>query len=139
VPSTVQAWSAAIQATTHAAAGDADASLAALHRAEAAIAAEHEPMWPWLYPFDAAKLAGYVGACATRLRLPRTALPAFTEALDGLGPARTKQRALVLADLAANHRALGDHTQAREPAAQAHAIGTERSSPKVLQRVRLAA
>jgi tetratricopeptide (TPR) repeat protein len=139
VPSTVQAWSAAIQATAHAAAGDADAALAALKRAEAAVAADHEPTWPWLYPFDAAKLAGYVGACATRLRLPRTALPALHEALDGLGPARTKQRALVLADLAANHRALGDHPQARELTAQAHAIGTERSSPKVLQRVRLAA
>jgi hypothetical protein len=103
------------------------------------VAAGHEPMWPWLYPFDAAKLAGYVGACTTRLRLPRTALPALTEALDGLGPARTKQRALVLADLAVNHRALGDDDQASELAAQARAIGIERRSPKVLQRVRLAA
>jgi tetratricopeptide (TPR) repeat protein len=139
VPPTVHAWSAAIQATAHAAAGDADAALAALTRAEAAVATEHEPMWPWLYPFDATRLAGYVGACATRLRLPRTALPALAEALDGLGSARTKQRALVLADLAVNHRALGDHDQARELAAQAHAIGIERRSPKVLQRVRLAA
>jgi hypothetical protein len=96
-------------------------------------------MWPWLYPFDAARLAGYVGACATRLRLPRTALPALGDALDGLGPARTKQRALVLVDLAANHRVLGDHDRARELAAEAHAIGVERHSPKVLQRVRLAA
>lgn len=76
---------------------------------------------------------------ATRLRLPRTALPALGEALDGLGEARTKQRALVLADLAANHRALGDHDQARELAAQAQAIGDQRHSAKVLQRVRLAA
>jgi hypothetical protein len=138
-PPTVQAWSAAIQATAHAAAGDADAALAALKRAEAAVAAEHEPMWPWLYPFDAARVAGYVGACATRLRMPRTALPALAEALDGLGPARTKQRALVLADLAANHRALGNDDQARELTAEARAIGAERRSPKVLQRVRLAA
>jgi hypothetical protein len=139
-PPTVRAWSAAIEGTAHASAGDADAALAALaalKRAEAAVALDHEPMWPWLYPFDAAKLAGYLGACATRLRLPRTALPALGEALDGLGEARTKQRVLV--DLAANHRALGDHDQARELAAQAHAIGVERSSPKVLQRVRLAA
>jgi transcriptional regulator with XRE-family HTH domain len=138
-PPTVQAWSAAIEGMAHAGAGDADASLAACKRAEAAVAAGHEPMWPWLYPFDAARLAGYVGACATRLRLPRTALPALGEALDGLEEARTKQRALVLADLAANHRALGDHEQARDLAAQAEAIGVERSSPKVLQRVRLAA
>jgi hypothetical protein len=138
-PSTVRGWLAAIEGMAHAGAGDADASLAALKRAEAAVAQGHEPMWPWLYPFDAARLAGYVGACATRLRLPRTALPALGEALDGLGPARTKQRALVLVDLAASHRALGDRDRARELAAQAHAIGTERSSPKVLQRVRLAA
>lgn len=138
-PPTVRAWSAAIEAMAHASAGDADASLAACKRAEAAVAAGHEPMWPWLYPFDAARLAGYVGACATRLRLPRTALPALGEALDGLGPARTKQRALVLVDLAASHRALGDPGRARELAAEAQAIGVERHSPKVLQRVRLAA
>jgi hypothetical protein len=138
-PPTVGAWLAAIEATAAASAGDADATVAAWKRAETAVAAGHDPMWPWLFPFDAAKLAGYVGACATRLRLPRTAVPALTEALDGLGPARTKQRALVLANLAVNHRALGDEGQARELAAQARAIGIERRSPKVLQRVRLAA
>jgi hypothetical protein len=138
-PPTVHAWLAAIEATTQASAGDADASLAACKRAEAAVAAGYDPMWPWLFPFDATKLAGYVGACATRLRLPRTALPALSEALDGFGPARTKQRALLLADLAVNHRALGDDDQARELAAEAHAIGIERNSPKVLRRVRLAA
>jgi len=138
-PPTAGAWLAAIEATAHASAGDADATLAACKRAETAVAAGHEPMWPWLYPFDAAKLAGYVGTCTTRLRLPRTALPALTEALDGLGPARTKQRALVLADLAANHRALGHDDQAQELAAEARAIGIERRSAKVLLRVRLAA
>jgi hypothetical protein len=138
-PPTVGAWLAAIEATAHASAGDADATLAALKRAETAVAAAHDPMWPWLYPFDAAKLASYVGACATRLRLPRTALPALTEALDGLSPARTKQRALVLTDLAINHRALGGDDQASELAAEARAIGIERRSAKVLQRVHLAA
>jgi tetratricopeptide (TPR) repeat protein len=138
-PPTVHAWLAAIEATTEASAGDADAALAACKRAETAAAADHEPMWPWLYPFDDVKVVGYLGACATRLRLPRTALPALTEALDGLGPARTKQRALVLADLATNHRALGEHDQAQERAAEAHAIGVERTSAKVLRRVRLAA
>jgi hypothetical protein len=138
-PPTVHAWLAAIEAMASASAGDADAALAACKRAETAVAADHEPMWPWLFPFDAVKLAGYVGACATRLQLPGTALPALTEALDGLGPARTKQRGLVLADLAANHRALGDHEQAEELAAEARAIGVERVSAKVLQRVRLAA
>jgi hypothetical protein len=138
-PPTVGAWLAAIEATAHASARDADATVAAWKRAETAVAAGHDPMWPWLFAFDAAKLSGYVGACATRLRLPRTALPALTEALDGIGPARTKQRALVLADLAANHRALGHDDQASELAAEARTIGIERHSAKVLQRVHLAA
>jgi hypothetical protein len=138
-PPTVGAWLAAIEATAQASGGDADATLAACKRAETAVAAGHEPLWPWLFPFDHARLAGYVGRCATRLRLPRTALPALAEALDGLGPARTKQRAMVLADMAANHRALGDEDPARELAAEARAIGIERASAKVLQRVRLAA
>jgi hypothetical protein len=73
------------------------------------------------------------------LRLSRTALPALREALDGLREARTKQRALVLADLAANYRALGDADHAPELAAEAHAVGVERSGAKVLGRVRLAA
>jgi hypothetical protein len=46
---------------------------------------------------------------------------------------------VVLADLAANHRALGHDDQAQELAAEARAIGIERRSAKVLQRVRLAA
>jgi hypothetical protein len=138
-PAIVDAWLAAIEATAQASAGDADAALAACKRAETAVGQAHDPIWPWLFPFDAVKLVGYVGTCATRLRLPRTALPALTEALDGLSPARTKQRALVLADLAANHRALGHEDEARELAAEAHAIGIERRSAKVLQRVRLAA
>ena len=84
------------------------------------------PSWPATSAHDAAPAA-------------ESALPALTEALDGLGPARTKQRARVLADLAVNHRALGHDDQARELADEARAIGIERRSAKVLQRVRLAA
>jgi hypothetical protein len=60
-PPTVGAWLAAIEATAQASAGDADATLAACKRAETAVAAGHEPLWPWLFPFDHARLAGYVG------------------------------------------------------------------------------
>ncbi len=139
VPPTVHAWMAAIEATAHASIGNADATLAALKRAESAVAQGHEPLWPWLFPFDHAKLAGYVGGCATRLGLPKTAIPALQEALAGLGPARTKQRALILADLAANHRALGNTDQARALADQARSIGVEYGSEKIGRRVRQAA
>jgi tetratricopeptide (TPR) repeat protein len=135
-PATVQAWSAAIDATRYASAGHADDTFAALNRAENAVARTHDPLWPWLFPFDGAKLAGYLGTCATRLGLSKTAIPALDDALNGLGPARTKQRALIVADLAINHRALGHDDQAKELADEARAIGVERGSEKVLRRIR---
>jgi transcriptional regulator with XRE-family HTH domain len=139
VPPTVRAWTAAVQATAHASVGDADAALAALKQAEQAAAGAHEPLWPWLFPFDPAKHAAYLGACAARLRLPRTAVPALHDALAGLGPAPTKTRALVLADLAASHRAMGDHEQAVSLADQARAIGEACGSARVARRLLAAA
>ena len=139
VPPTVRAWTAAVQATAHASVGDADAALAALKQVEQAAASAHEPLWPWLFPFDPAKHAAYLGACAARLRLPRTAVPALHDALAGLGPAPTKTRALVLADLAASHRAMGDHEQAVSLADQARAIGEACGSARVARRLLAAA
>ena len=99
---------------------------------ETAISQGHEPLWPWLLPFDQTRFAGYLGSCATRLNLARTAIPALEGAL---GTGRTKQRALVLADLAANHRALGHADEARTLADEARAIGVEFGSEKVLRRL----
>jgi tetratricopeptide (TPR) repeat protein len=139
MPPTVRAWAAAVQATAHASVGDADGALAALKQAEQQAAATHEPLWPWLFPFDSTKHAAYLGACATRLRLPRTAIPALQDALAGLGPASTKPRALVLADLAANHRALGDDEQADALADEAREIGVTCGSTRVARRLQPAA
>jgi tetratricopeptide (TPR) repeat protein len=139
VPPTVRAWTVAVQATAHASIGDADAALAALTQAEQAAAGAHEPLWPWLFPFDPAKHAAYLGACATRLRLPRTAVPALHDALAGLGPAPTKTRALVLADLAASHHALGDHEQAVSLTDEARTIGKACGSTRVARRLQAAA
>jgi hypothetical protein len=132
VPPTVRAWTATVEAVAHASSGDTDATLAAFKRAEDAIGQGHEPLWPWLLPFDRAKFAGYLGASATKLHLSRTAIPALEEALEG---ARAKQRALVLVDLAANHRGLGHVAQARSLADEAHRIGVEFESEKVLRRL----
>jgi tetratricopeptide (TPR) repeat protein len=139
VPPPVRAWAAAVQATAHASIGDADAALAALKQVEQAAAGAHEPLWPWLFPFDPAKHAAYLGACATRLRLPRTAVPALHDALAGLGPSPTKTRALVLTDLAASHHALGDHEQAAALADQARTIGQTCGSARVARRLLAAA
>jgi hypothetical protein len=105
---------------------------AAVKRAAAAISQGHEPLWPWLLPFDQPQFAGYLGSCATRLNLARTAIPALVGAL---GTGRTKQWALVLADLAVNHRALGHSDEARTLADEARAIGVEFGSEKVLGRL----
>jgi hypothetical protein len=132
VPPTVHAWTATVEAVAHAAGRDTDATFAAVKRAETAISQGHEPLWPWLLPFDQPRFAGYLGSCATRLNLARTAIPALEGAL---GTGRTKQRALVLADLAANHRALGHADEARTLADEARAIGVEFGSEKVLRRL----
>jgi hypothetical protein len=138
-PPTVGAWTAAVQATAHASIGDADEALAALKQAEQAAAGAHEPLWPWLFPFDPAKHAAYLGACATRLQLPRTAVPALHDALTGLGPAPTKARALVLADLAASHRAMGNHEQGAALTDAARTIGEACGSIRVARRLQAAA
>jgi hypothetical protein len=132
IPPTVHAWTAAVEAVAHAAGHNTDATFAAVKRAEAAISQGHEPMWPLLVPFDHAKVAWYLGSSATRLNMARTAIPALEEAL---GTARTKQRALVLADLAVNHRALGHLDEARSLTDEARAIGEEFGSQKVLSRL----
>jgi hypothetical protein len=62
-----------------------------------------------------------------RLGLHKAAVPALREAIHSTP--RTKQRAVLLADLA---RALGDSDEARELAVEARQIGEEFQSRRVL-------
>ena len=126
----IRPWLSAMRATVASSVRDADATLAALRDAERAMTADPEPPWPFIYPLTPAKLQGYTGRCYARLGLYKAAVPALREALDGTG--RTKQRAVLLGDLA---RALGDGDEARELHAEARRIGTELASAKVLSRV----
>jgi hypothetical protein len=123
----IRPWLAAMRATVASSVGDADATVAALRDAERALEAEEAPSHPGIYPLTPAKLQGYAGRCYVRLGLNRAAVPALREALDGTG--RTKQRAVLLLDLA---RALGDGDEARELHAEARGIGDELASRKVL-------
>jgi len=118
---------------------DSKASLAALGRAEEAI--EHgqpdaEPLWPWVYPFDEARIAAYRGACAVKLQLPKAALPALDQAVREQGPAPTKQRALALCDQAAAYTLLGDLDEACRLTDEAYGIGVQTRSKKIVHRVR---
>ncbi len=135
VPSTVAAWTAAVEAMAHAARHDARAALAALARAEASTQQDAEPLWPWVYPFTNTRLASYRGSCATRLNLHALALPALHQALDGFGPTATKAKALTLVDLAASHLAAADVEQACGKAGEALEIGVEQRSQRIVGRV----
>jgi hypothetical protein len=123
----IRPWLSTMRATVAASVRDVDGTLAALADADRAMAADREPPWSFIYPLTPAKLQGYAGRCYVRLGLHKAAVPALREALHGMG--RTKQRAVLLGDLA---HALGDGDEARELHAEAHQIGDELASAKVL-------
>ncbi len=129
---TTRAWLAAVEATAHAAARRPDEAVAALKAAGRSLGGE--PEWPWVYPFDDAKLASYQGAVAVRLGRPDVALPALCLALD---PAPTKARARTLTDLALAQLASGDPDQAGHTAGEAFALGAATGSMRVMRRVRM--
>jgi tetratricopeptide (TPR) repeat protein len=123
----IRPWLAAMHATVASSVGDADATLAALRDAERALDDAQAPPHPGIYPLTPAKLQGYTGRCYVRLGLHKAAVPALRDALDGTG--RTKQRAVLLLDLAC---ALGQADEARELRAEARQIGADLASRKVL-------
>jgi transcriptional regulator with XRE-family HTH domain len=126
----ISPWISTMRATVASSVGDADTTLAGLRDAARALEAEPAPPDPGIYPLTPAKLQGYVGRCYVRLGLHKAAVPTLQEALDGMP--RTKQRAVLLLDLA---HALGDGDEARELAAEARQIGQEFQSRKVLARI----
>lgn len=126
----IAAWLATMGATVNAARGDPDDTLAALREAERALKVEQEPSYPGIYPFTAEKLQAYTGRCYVWLGLNKAAIPALQEALRGMPP--TKMRAVLLLDLA---QALGDGDEARGLLAEAHQIGEQQRSRRILSRV----
>jgi transcriptional regulator with XRE-family HTH domain len=143
---TPSAWLAALQALGHAAGGDGDAADVALGRAEDALSrhgALDAPPWPWLFPFDHAKLAGYRALACVRLGRPGPALTAFALSLGAVQPA-PKQRAVVMLEVATAVRqeaaANRDTARADEAfglAGEALAAGQRYGSERVIERSRL--
>jgi transcriptional regulator with XRE-family HTH domain len=143
---TPRAWLAALQALGHAASGDGKAADAALGRAETAIDAPgalDAPPWPWLFPFDHAKLAGYRALACVRLGRAEQALAAFAQSLQAVQPA-PKQRAVIMLEVAtaARQQATTTHDTAQVDdafalAAEALAAGQRYGSERVLERSRL--
>lgn len=88
-PAIADAWLSAVSAIAHASAHDERSALAALDRSDEAagrIPTEEPPSWPWVFSFDASKVAAHRLACA--VRLGRT-----TEALQGASDAGLLLRA----------------------------------------------
>jgi hypothetical protein len=100
------------------------------------------PPWPWVFPFDQAKLAGYRALVAVRLTRPADALAAFAESLSATQPA-PKQRAVVMLEVATAARQDGtarhDNDRIDEAfrlACEALGVGITYSSERVVERAR---
>jgi hypothetical protein len=143
---TPRAWLAAIEALGHASArGGAHAADDAIERAGEAVESSWgrtEPPWPWIFPFDQAKLAGYRALVCVRLGRPADALAAFADSLAAPLPA-PKQRAMIMLEVAMAARQEGakekDTARIDEAfalAADALAVGTSYGSGRVIQRSR---
>jgi transcriptional regulator with XRE-family HTH domain len=141
-----RAWLDAIEALSLAAARrDGDAATRALIRAAKTIDQDRRsepPPWPWVFPFDHAKLAGYRALVAVRLTRPADALAAFTQSLSAAQPA-PKQRAVVMLEVAT--AACQDGTARRDSdrvdeafrlACEALGVGVTYSSERVIERAR---
>jgi len=143
---TPRAWLSAIEALGHASArGGAHAADDAIERAGEAVESgwgTTEPPWPWIFPFDQAKLAGYRALVCVRLGRPADALAAFADSLAASLPA-PKQRAMIMLEVATAARQdgakEGDSARIDEAfalAADALAVGTSYGSARVIQRSR---
>src|SRR5712691_177790 len=141
-----RAWLDATEALCLAAARRAgEAAGDALTRAAKAIDQDRRsepPPWPWVFPFDHAKLAGYRALVAVRLTRPADALAAFAESLSAAQPA-PKQRAVVMLEVATAARQDGtarrDNGRIDEAfrlACEALAVGVTYSSERVIDRAR---
>ncbi|NUW39337.1 helix-turn-helix domain-containing protein [Nonomuraea rhodomycinica] len=137
-PATAGAWLASIEALGHAAGRDAEAAGTALRRAESAIAAGERsgaPPWPWVFPFDQAKLAGYRGQVSVRLGRAEEARSALSESLSAGRPA-VKQRGVLLTEMAAAQAMAGRHEEAFQSASSALTVGVTYGSERIIHRAR---
>lgn len=133
-PTIALAWLGALEAVALAQTGDRTA-LAVLDHAEHAAAAETdtEPRWPWVFAFDARKLAAFRAVVAARLGMVRIADTALIDARDV--PQSPKAHASALVDQATAHARTGDQDRAVALGCAAFDIARRHDSERVLRRV----
>ncbi len=100
-------------------AGETRRGLDQIRQAETALTATtgHDPTWVDFY--DASRLAGFAGYALLATDRPDDALDTFRLALDTLDPSASKQRTVLLFDLAVAHAAGGSPEVAVEQATRA--------------------
>lgn len=137
-PATARAWLSSLEALGHATARDEVAALEALSAAEGAVRAGKRavaPPWPWVFPFDQAKLAGYRALVMVRLKRPAEAVAAFNESLSSAQPG-AKQRGVLMTEVAAAEAMSGRYDEALYLASNALTVATTYGSERVLHRVK---
>lgn len=134
-PDTARAWLAALEGLTLGYLGDRSA-LAQLDQAErfADAARDHEPVWPWIFPFTEGKIARQRAIAASRLGLPRVAVSAFSKADPVAGS--PKQAATAAVERARSLAASGHLDEACRIAVNAFDTGQNYGSERVCQSVR---
>jgi len=134
---TTRAWLAGLEAQALATMGDRTPCLDALRRADSALGhARREEDPAWMYEFDHARLLAVSGACYGQLGKTAAAGQILREALETLGPKRSRRRAEVLVDLARVHARQQDAEEAAGLAGEALEIAVQTGSPAGIQRVR---
>ncbi|MBD0670400.1 hypothetical protein BU198_06645 [Streptomyces sp. CBMA156] len=138
-PAVADAWLCATEALGHAAAGDPEtcdqalihsAALAAGTTGEAPPAA---PPWPWVFPFDEAKVNATRATCGAWLGRPTWTL---SHAPAVPVTAHTKQQALALLDLAAAHLSVGRYDTGVDLATRGLDTGLQLGSGRIVERAR---
>ncbi|MEW2625648.1 DNA-binding protein [Streptomyces sp. NPDC048106] len=136
-PAVADAWLSSVEALGHAAAGErrrADQALTASRAAAEPLAAEQEPVpWPWMFSFTPDKVAACRVTCGARLGLPEWVLGEDVEALT---TGHSKQRALLVLDIAAGHLAGGRVEAAFALASRALDTGLRYRSGRIVERAR---
>lgn len=134
-PAVADAWLLTVEALAHAAAGDrrsADRALTAARAGAESLPADPPP-WPWVFRFDAGKVAAARVTCGARLGLADWARG---DDIAALATGHAKQRALLVCDIAAGHLAGGRVEAAFTLTARALETGLHYRSGRVIERVR---
>jgi transcriptional regulator with XRE-family HTH domain len=134
-PPMARAWLASLEAVSLGYLGDR-AALKTLDDAQRYADAPFtsDPVWPWVFSFDTAKIASYRAVAAARLGLPKVAAEAFSIAN---GSVRSPKQAAIVAVEHARATASGGHLdQACALALAAYDVGRQYDSERVRQAVR---